>query len=343
MAQLGRALTDPDLSPATTVLVCWNANPAAIAPDQTRVLEGLRREDLFTVVLEQFMTDTARHADVVLPATTQLEHLDVVLSWGHHYVTYNAPAIAPRGQARPNTEIFRLLAARLDLTDPCFGETDEQLLAALLEGAPAGVTLDALRERGWMKIDLGQGSAPHADGGFATPDGQLALRADPLTTQGIDPLPFYDPPAEAADTERAQCYPLALITPKTHLYLNSTFANQARQHAAQPEPFVVIHPEDAAARAIRHGMRIRVWNDRGAFEATARVSDDTLAGVIVAPLGWWNRDYPTGASPQATTSQRLSRLGHAPTFNDNRVLAAPAAVGDAGRSATHLSHAQSAP
>jgi anaerobic selenocysteine-containing dehydrogenase len=321
MAQLGHALTDPATDPPVTVLVCWNANPAAIAPEQARVLEGLGREDLFTVVLEQFMTDTARHADVVLPATTQLEHLDAVLSWGHHYVTYNAPAIAPRGQAKPNTEIFRLLAARLDLTDPCFGETDEQMLAALFAGAPAGITLDALRERGWLKIDLGQGSAPHAGGGFATPDGKLALRADALAPRGIDPLPFYDPPAEAADSGRAE---LALITPKTHLFLNTTFANQQRQHSAQPAPYVVIHPRDAAVRGIRPAMRVRIWNDRGAFEATARVSDDTLAGVIVAPMGWWNRDYPTAGTPQATTSQRLTTLGRAPIFNDNRVLVAPA-------------------
>jgi len=322
MSQLGRALTDPALSPPITALICLDSNPAVIAPDQTRVLQGLRREDLFTVVFEQFLTDTARHADVVLPATTQLEHLDAVFSWGHHYVTFNEPAIAPRGQAKPNTEIFRLLAERLGLDDPCLKETDEEMLAALFADAPAGVTLDALRQRGWMKIDLGQGPVPHAQGGFGTPDGKVALRADALTVRGIDPAPFYDPPAEVADPGLARRFPLSLITPKTHLFLNSTFANQRRLRSAQPEPFVVMHPRDAAARGIGDGATVRVWNDRGSFEARARVSDDTRPDVLVAPMGWWNRDYLRGSSPQATTSQDLTTLGEAPIFNDNRVEAA---------------------
>jgi anaerobic selenocysteine-containing dehydrogenase len=324
MSQLGRSLTDQALTPPITALVCYDSNPAAIAPDQTRVLEGLRREDLFTVVLEQFMTDTARHADVVLPATTQLEHLDAVFSWGHHYVTYNEPAIAACGQAKPNTETFRLLADRMGLHDPCFRETDEEMLASLLADAPGGVTLAELRERGWVKIDLCQGPIPHAQGGFGTADGKLALRADALAEENIDVLPFYDAPAEVADPELARRYPLALITPKTHLFLNSTFANQRRQRGAQPEPFVVIHPDDAAARGIEHDAHIRVWNDRGAFEARARVSDDTRPDVLVAPMGWWNRDYPRSLSAQATTSQALTTLASAPIFNDNRVQAAAA-------------------
>ena len=324
MAQIGRALTDADMAPPVTALVCWNANPATIAPDQNRVLEGLARDDLFTVVLEQFMTDTARHADVVLPATTQLEHLDAVFSWGHHYVTWNEPAIAPRGEAKPNTEAFRLLAARMRLDDPCFRETDEEMLASLFEGALAGVTLDELRERGWVKIDLGQGPTPHAEGGFGTSDGRLALRADRLAKKGIDVLPFYDEPAEVADAALARRYPLTLITPKTHLYLNSTFANQRRQRRAQPEPFVVIHPDDAAKRGIADGALVRVWNDRGTFEAKARVCDDTRPRVLVAPMGWWNDDWPARRAAQATTSAEITTLAEAPIFNDNRVEAAPA-------------------
>ena len=180
-----------------TALVCWNANPAAIAPDQDRVLDGLRREDLFTVVLEQFMTDTARHADVVLPATTQLEHLDVLWSWGQHYVAHNAPAIAPRGQARSNTEIFRRLAARIGLDDPCFRASDERAAGRRVRGRPGRREPGRAVAAGWMKIDLGQGATPHAEGGFGTPDGKLALRAERLAQLGIDPLPFFDPPAEA--------------------------------------------------------------------------------------------------------------------------------------------------
>jgi anaerobic selenocysteine-containing dehydrogenase len=303
MSRLGEALTDPGLSPPVKAFVCWNSNPAAIAPDQERVLEGLRREDLFTVVLEQFMTDTAQHADVVLPATTQLEHLDVVFSWGHHYVTFNHPAIEPLGEAKPNTEVFRLLAGRLGFQDPCFRESDVQLVDALL----ANFEENGLRERGWTKVDLGQGPVPHADGGFGTETGRVALHAT------------YEPPAEVADSALAERFPFALVTPKTHLFLNSTFANQERQHEAQPEPVVVISPEDAAARDIADGSLVRVFNDRGAFECAARVSDDARTGVLVAPMGWWNRDYAQGRSPQSTTPQLLTEAGNAPTFNDNRV------------------------
>ena len=298
MAQLGDALTDPALAPPVKALVCWNSNPASIAPDQRRVLEGLRRDDLFTVVLEQFMTDTAIHADVVLPATTQLEHLDVVFSWGHHYLTWSEPAIAPVGEAKPNTETFRLLARRLGLDDPVFSESDEEMIDSMLSRSPAVADRTAeLRERGWIKIDLGQGRTPHADGGFGTVDGRATLHAR------------YEPPLEVADAALAERYPLALVTPKTHLFLNSTFANQGRQHSAQPEPTVVVHPDDARERGIADGARVRVYNDRGDFSCAARVSDDARPGVLVAPMGWWNRDYEGGRSGQATTSQGLTEAG----------------------------------
>jgi anaerobic selenocysteine-containing dehydrogenase len=303
MSRLGEALTDPELDPPVKALVCWNSNPAAIAPDQERVLEGLRRGDLFTVVLEQFMTDTAAHADVILPATTQLEHADVLFSWGHHYLTWNEPAIEPLGEAKPNTEIFRLLATHLGLDDPCFKDSDAQLVDALLEGFPE----NRLRERGWTKIDLGQGDTPHAEGGFGTDTGRVKLHAR------------YEPPAEVADDALAERFPLALVTPKTHLFLNSTFANQQRQHSAQPHPEVVVSPEDAERRGIADGAVVRVFNDRGAFSCSARVSDDARPGVLVAPMGWWNSDYPDGRSAQATTPQLLTDEGAAPTFNDNRV------------------------
>ena len=309
MSQLGDALTG-DLDPPVAALVVWNSNPAQIAPDQERVLAGLRRDDLFTVVLEQFMTDTAAHADVVLPATTQLEHSDAVFSWGHHYMTWNERAIEPLGEARPNTDVFRLLAARMGLDDPCFSQTDEELLAETFARGP--VQLAELRERGWVKIDLGQGPTPHADGGFGTRSGKADLALGP-----------YEPPAEVADADLAQRFPLALLTPKTHLFLNSTFPNQERQHSAQPEPFVVLNPGDAAPRGIDDGATVRVFNDRGSYSVRARVSDDARLGVAVAPMGWWNSDYPDGRSSQVTTPQLLTETGAAPTFNDNRVEIAP--------------------
>jgi anaerobic selenocysteine-containing dehydrogenase len=311
MSQLGHALTELD-GPPVKALVCWSSNPAAIAPDQERVLAGLRRDDLFVVVLEQFMTDTAALADVVLPSTTQLEHLDVVFSWGHHYVTWNERAIEPLGEAKPNTEAFRLIAAALGLDGPEFRETDEEMMESLLAAAPESLRNEGMRERGWAKIDLGQGPVPHADGGFGTETGRVTLHAD------------YQPPAEVADAALAERFPLALVTPKTHLFLNSTFANQRRQHAAQPSPEVVVSPADAEARGIADGALVRVWNDRGSFRCPARVSDDARPGVLVAPMGWWNADYPDGKSAQATTPQLLTEAGEAPTFNDNRVEVAPA-------------------
>jgi anaerobic selenocysteine-containing dehydrogenase len=319
MSRLGEALTDPQLKPPVAALVVWASNPAQIAPDQERVLEGLRRADLFTVVLEQFMTDTAAHADVILPATTQLEHLDGLFSWGHQYYTLNAPAIEPLGEAKSTTESFRLLAVRMGLDDPCFRESDEEMLASLFEPEPAGVTLEGLRERGWAKIDLGQGPTPHAEGNFVTASGKLELYSQTLADQGLDGLPFFDQPAEITDADHAARFPLALLTPKTHLFLNSTFPNQERQHSAQSEPYLVLHPNDASQRAVVDGAEVRVFNERGSFVCRARISDDARPGVAIAPMGWWSADYPQGRSGQATTSQRLTKLGDAPTFNDNRV------------------------
>ena len=312
MSQVGDALTSGELDPPVKVIVCWNSNPAQVAPDQRKVLEGLRRDDLFLVVLEQFMTDTARHADVVLPATTQLEHLDLIFSWGHHWFTLSEPAVEPLGEAKPNTEAFRLIAACMGLDDACFKQTDEELLVDLLAQEAPGLTLEELRSRGFAKVDHGMGDAPHAAGSFSFPDGKMRLMA------------AYEPSGEVADAALAERYPLAMITPKTHLFLNSTFANQARQHGAQPKPYVVVHPSDASARGLADGARARVFNDRGSFVCAAQVSDDARPGLVVAPMGWWSDDYEGGVGAQATTSQRLTEAGEAPTFNDNRVEVEPA-------------------
>ncbi len=317
MGQLGRALTTLD-DPPVSALVVWNANPLIGEPNETAVRAGLERDDLFCVVLEQFMTDTARYADVILPATTGLEHRDVVPSWGHHYLTWNEPAIAPRGESLPNSEIFRRIALRLGLDGDVFSVSDDDLLEQLLAGSSVPVDRSALRAQGYVKVDLGQGAAPHAAGDFATPSGRLRLRNDDLD----DPLPFYDPPAEIADEALAARFGLCLITPKTHLFLNSSFANGRRQTAAQPEPYVVLHPDDAAARAIVDGGTVRVFNDRGSFTARCRVSDDARVGVAVAPQGWWLKAW-RGASCQATTPDAVTRFAHAPTFNDNRVEVLP--------------------
>ncbi len=300
----------PRSTPPVAALVVWSSNPAQVAPQQQLVLEGLRREDLFTVVLEQFMTDTASHADVVLPATTQLEHTDAVFSWGHHYLTYNEAAIEPLGEARSNSDAFRAIAARMGLDDPCFSETDEEILEGLFAPAPAGITLEALRSRGFAKVDLGQGETPSRRG-------QLLHRERPArrwARLASSPRPRWP------TRELAERLPLALITPKTHLFLNSTFANaSSRQRRSQPEPYLVLHPDDAAGRGLADGDRVRVFNDRGSFTCGLTVSDDARTGVAVAPMGWWKQDQEGGLGAQATTSQRLTEMGSAPTFNDNRV------------------------
>ncbi len=322
MGQLGRALTGLT-DPPVTALVVYNANPVVGEPNESAVLQGLQRDDLFCLVVEQFLTDTARYADVILPATTALEHRDVVPSWGHHYLTLGEPAIEPVGEARSNTEIFRLLASRLGLDHPALRASDDELIDELLDGSAIPLDRNELRDRGWTKIDLGQGHTPHRDGAFPTPSGKLQLRSDALAALGEDPLPYYDPPGEIADEARADRFPLAMITPKTQLYLNSTFANGPRQMAAQPTPWIVLHPEDAARHGVVDGTRARVFNDRGAFEAVARVSDDTRPGVLIAPMGWWRTAWG-GPSCQVTISDAVTRHAHGPLYNDSRVNVAPA-------------------
>ncbi len=203
-------------------------------------------------------------------------------------------------------------------TTPRLRVSDDDLLDELLDGLREPVDVAALKARGWAKFDLGQGPVPHADGGFRTPGGKLLLRNDALRAIEEDPLPYYDPPGEVADEALAQRFPLALITPKTQLFLNSTFANGRKQVAAQPEPYVVVHPGDAARRGIADGDRVRVHNVRGAFEAAARVSDDAREGVAVAPMGWWRSAWG-GSSCQATVSDTVTRHAHAPIYNDSRV------------------------
>src|SRR5215212_7790157 len=223
MVQLGRALTDPTLDPPIKALVVWNANPATTAPNQRLVLKGLGREDLFTVVHEQFLTDTARHADYVLPATMQLEHLDLMWSWGHDYLALNRPAIAPLGEAIPNTELFRRLAGRMGFDDPAFFTSDEERARAALDSDHphlAGITYDRLVADGWARLNLPDDWRPFADGNFPTPSGKCEFWSDALLAEGLDPLPGYEqaPESAAGDAEFGTQYPLALVSAKGALH-----------------------------------------------------------------------------------------------------------------------------
>ncbi|HZH89726.1 MAG TPA: molybdopterin oxidoreductase family protein [Pyrinomonadaceae bacterium] len=320
MSQLGDALTKVS-DPPVRALYVYNSNPASVAPDQAKVLEGLRRDDLFTVVHEQFMTDTCDYADIILPATTQLEHFDLHKAYGHLYLTVNERAIAPLHESKPNTEVFRLLAARMGFEEECFRDSDEEIARQAIDldhPALEGITLDALRERGWMRLSVPETYAPFATGNFPTASGKCELFNARLELQGLPAVPEYIPPREsrASAPELARRFPLALITPAAHAFLNSSFANLPKHLRQEKRPFVEINPEDAAARRISDGDRVRVSNERGSCELTAIVTTRARAGVVVSPSVWWNKLSPGNTNVNQLTSQALSDMGGGATFYD---------------------------
>jgi anaerobic selenocysteine-containing dehydrogenase len=320
MSSLGDVLTKTD-DPPVRALYVYNSNPAAVAPDQRKVLEGFRREDLFTVVHEQFLTDTCDYADIVLPATTQLEHFDLHKAYGHFYLTLNEPAIKPLHEARPNSEVFRQLAARLNFTEDCFKDSDEEIARQALDSdhpALRGVTLELLRERGWLRLNLADDFAPFAEGNFKTPSGKCELYSESLAAQGLPAVPEFIPPSEsrASSPRLAEQYPLALISPAAHAFLNSSFANLPKQLRQERTPFVEINPQDAQARGISDGDRVRAFNARGACELRAVVTERARRGVVVSPSVWWNKLSPDGANINQLTSQTLTDMGGGATFYD---------------------------
>jgi anaerobic selenocysteine-containing dehydrogenase len=318
MSAIGEALAQAD--PPIEAIIVYNSNPVAVAPHSGSVVRGFAREDLFTVVLEHFQTDTADYADYVLPATTQLEHLDVHRSYGHLYVVANNPAIEPLGEALPNSEIFRRLAARMGFDEECFRESDEQIAAQAFTGrdTSAGYRWDDVRQRGWWRLNVPAPYAPFASGGFPTPSGRCEFYSERLQRQGLDPLPAYVAPYESAASapELAQRFPLAIISPPARNYLNSTFVNVRSLRDAEGEPHLEIHPDDAAGRGIAQGDRVTVFNDRGSLELKARVTDRARPGVVVALSVWWRKLTSDGRNANELTHQRLTDLGRAATFYD---------------------------
>jgi len=327
MIRLGEALTQKDAGvggPPVRAMIVYNSNPAAVAPDRNAVLRGLAREDLFTVVLEHFQTDTADWADIVLPATTQLEHWDIHLSYGHHYVTLNRPSIEPMGEARPNTEIFRLIGQRMGLTEPSLLDDDLTLIRQSLNSKSekfSGVTVEALMERGWMRLNVPTPYMPFAEGRFLTPSGKCEFYSERLKDMGLDPVPTYIPPYESPERDAALVarFPLTLISSPAHQFLNTTFVNVDSLRRAAREPECIIHPADAERRGIGVGMRVAIHNDRGAFMALARVEESIREGVVWAPSIWWGKLTADGANANQTTSQRETDMGHGPVFYDNQV------------------------
>lgn len=312
----------PDFGPKIEAVIVYNANPLAIAPDSRKVQQGFEREDLFTVVLEHFHTDSADYADILLPATTQLEHVDAHLAYGHLYMMANNAAVEPLGESKPNTEFFRLLAARMGFADPCFQESDDEIAAQAFNTKDARAVhfdWESLKRSGWKKLNMP--AAPFAEGGFTTPSGKCEFFSESMLADGLDPVPTYIPPYEsvASNPALAEKYPLAMISPPARNFLNSTFVNVQSLRATEGEPHLDIHPVDAAARGIAHGDMARIYNDRGSFLARARVTDKARAGLVVGLSIWWKKLASDGKNANEVTSQRLTDMGRAPTFYDTLV------------------------
>ncbi|OQW86501.1 MAG: molybdopterin oxidoreductase [Rhodoferax ferrireducens] len=312
MATIGNDLlreASPEFGPKVQALIVYNSNPVAIAPDSAKVVAGFAREDLFTVVLEHFQTDTADYADYILPATTQLEHWDVHLSYGHTDVLLNRPAIAPLGQAQPNTLIFRELAARMGFTDACFADTDEALCRMAYGDK---VDFNVLLDQGF--VTLPTSDAPFAQGNFPTPSGKCEFFSQRLADQGLDGLPDHVPNHEPAHS--SQAYPLAMISPPARNFLNSSFVNVASLRASEGEPLLEMHPLDAAARQIQDGSVVRVFNARGEHRCRVSLNQRARVGVVHGLGVWWRKFGLDGTNVNQLTSQALTDLGHAPTFYD---------------------------
>lgn len=311
----------PEFGPQVKAVIVYNSNPVAIAPESPKVQAGFAREDLFTVVLEHFQTDTADYADIVLPATTQLEHTDAHSAYGHLYMMANNPAIAPMGESKSNTEFFRLLAARMGLDDPCFQDSDD----ALASVAFVQFDWESLKRKGWQKLEVPD--APFACGNFPTPSGKCEFYSESMKKDGLDPLPAYIPNYESAAStpDLAAKYPLAMISPPARNFLNSTFVNVQSLRATEGEPHLDINPDDAATRGINHGDMVRIFNDRGSFVCKARVTPKARPGLVVGLSIWWKKLAGDGKNANEVTSQRLTDMGRAPTFYDTLVQVEKAA------------------
>jgi anaerobic selenocysteine-containing dehydrogenase len=312
MITIGDDLLRPasaQFGPRIEALVVYDSNPVAVAPESAKVVAGFAREDLFTVVLEHFQTDTADYADYILPATTQLEHWDVHSSYGHTDVLLNRPAIAPLGEAKPNTQIFRDLARHMGYAQPCFAESDESLCRIAYGDR---VDFEQLLQRGYATLNLPD--APFAHGGFPTASGKCEFFSERLARQGLDGLPDYLPNYEAAGTSPR--YPLAMISPPARNFLNSSFVNVRSLRDIEGEPLLEIHASDAAARGIASGSVVRVFNDRGEYRCKAQVSDRARPGVVNGLGVWWRKLGLDGTNVNQLTSQHLTDLGRGPVFYD---------------------------
>jgi anaerobic selenocysteine-containing dehydrogenase len=301
--------SSPEFGPKVEAVIVYNSNPVAVAPESAKVVQGFAREDLFTVVLEHFQTDTADYADYILPATTQLEHWDVHSAYGHTDALLNRPAIAPLGEAKSNSQIFRELAARMGFAEPCFQDSDDKICR---QAYGEEVDFDALLANGF--VTLKTPDAPFAQGHFPTPSGKCEFFSERLARRGLDGLPDHVPNHEAAHTSGT--YPLAMISPPARNFLNSTFVNVKSLRDIEGEPLLEIHPVDAEPRGIATGDTVRVFNGRGSHSCRCRVSERARPGVVNGLGIWWRKLGLDGTNVNQLTSQKLTDLGHGPTFYD---------------------------
>ncbi|WJR79227.1 molybdopterin-dependent oxidoreductase [Bradyrhizobium sp. NP1] len=322
MTRLGEGLLDVS-DPPVKALFLYASNPLASAPAQGKIRAGLSRPDLFTVALDQFMTDTAQFADVILPCTSQLEHADLHNTYGHIYISWNEPAVPPPGQCLSASEVFRRLARRLGLKEACLYDSDEEMARQVLASGDSsleGITLERLKRDGWVRLNVSDPFLPFSHD-FPTPSGRLEFYSETMATRGLDPIAGYTPPYEAAqrNTELARKYPLALIAAAKHYQLNSIFANSPGHSKRQGSTKVLIHPVDAASRGITAGTPVRVFNDRGAFFAVAELTDGVRPGLLASTKGAWPSLERGSSTVNATVAERDSDMGGGAVFHDNRV------------------------
>lgn len=319
MIQIAKALNDAAVG--IDALFVYNSNPAVIAPNQNLVIKGLEREDLFTVVLEHFITDTARFADYVFPATSQLEHWDLMNSWGQTYVNINDPAIDPIGESKPNTEFFRLLAKEMGFTESYLFESDLEIIKKTLDSDHEyleGIDFDYLKEHGWAKLKLSEPWIPFAKGNFGTPSGKCEFYSTALEKEGLAPLPEYN--AVTYSNEELAKYPLQLLTVKsTGNFLNSSHANVGRLLKKEGEPLLDIHVSDAATRSISDGDELKVKSQNGAMLIKAKITDRVRPGVVCVPQGYWSSLVKGGSSANALTSDAFTDMGNGAAFHETRV------------------------
>ena len=303
------AASSDTFGPKIEALVVYNSNPVAVAPESGKVVQGFAREDLFTVVLEHFQTDTADYADYLLPATTQLEHWDVHNAYGHTDALLNRPAISPLGDAKPNTQIFRELAAHMEFTESCFFDSDETLCRAVY-----GDKLDfnELLDKGFSTLNLPD--APFAEGGFSTPSGKCEFFSARLAALGLDGLPDHLPNHETSGSSSR--FPLAMISPPARNFLNSSFVNVKSLRNIEGEPVLEIHADDAARRGVTTGTVVNVFNERGNYLVKAEVSSRARPGVVNGMGIWWRKLGLDGTNVNQLTSQHLTDLGRGPVFYD---------------------------